>query len=245
MKKNILFGILGLFSGFSLLGQQLLTTNLQSTRGDWDKSRFVSLVNEIDKAIRDGKGNKVELSDVEGSMYDVREFRNGQVYLGNELHSNFPMRYNAYSDEFEVKEDVGDEILGLARSNYLTFVLDGAQFVYLDYLDKDGELAQGHLQVLANNGKYRLYKRKVKLFKEGKKAETSFHKDVPHKFIDSESFYIQVGDKYPMYLKNSKKVLKEFFDEKDMDKVKSYIKKNGTKLNDENDLVRLFNNLQL
>lgn len=245
MKKHILFGLIGLFGGFPLMAQQFANTNLQSTSGDWDKSRFVNLVNEIDKAIRDGKGNKIALSDVEGSMYDVREFRNGEVYLGNELHAGFPMRYNAYSDEFEVKKDVGDDILGLTKSSTLTFVLDGDKFVYSDYVDKDNNLVQGHLQILVNKGEYKLYRRKVKLFKEGKKAETSFHPDVPHKFIDSESFYVKVGDKHPRYLKNSKKALREIFDAKDLDKVKRYIKENGIKLNDMDGLIRLFNNTEL
>lgn len=244
MKKYILLGLIGLVGWGPLLAQQFATSNLQSTNGDWDKSRFVNLVNEIDKAIRDGKGNKIELSDVEGSMYDVREFRKGEVYLGNELHASFPMRYNAYSDEFEVKKDVGDDILGLAKSNTLTFVLDGDKFVYSDYLNKDNELSEGHLQILVKNGEYQLFARKVKLFKEGKKAETSFHPDVPHKFVDSESFYVQIGDKYPKYLKNSKKALKEVFGEKDLDKVKRYIKENGIKLNDKDGLIRMFNNIE-
>lgn len=241
MKIYFLFGFLLIFCCFTLRGQQEVDRDVTKLEvGSWDfRSRLVSLVNEYDKSIRDGKGVRIPLSAVEGSMYDVRTFEEGQVYVGDDLHASILMRYNRYSDEFEVKKNVGGEILGLSKSSSLTFVLNGARFAYLDFLDKNDNLVQGHLQILERNGKYKLFKRKVKLFREGKKAQTSYHKDIPHKFVDSESFYLAKESLYPKCLSNSKRILQSILDEGEWKLVKNFMKESKIQLNNQSDLIRL------
>ena len=155
------------------------------------------------------------------------------------------MRYNAFTDEIEVEKAKGMKTESVFKTNSLYCNIGSDTYVLKDYLNVKGELTQGYLLSLTKEGKYRLYQKRTKIFKEGQKAQTSLHKDSPHRFKDSESFYVGVGDKYPKYLKSSKKGLKEIFDEKDLDKAKKYIKENNIKLNDKEDLIRLFTNAEL
>ncbi len=232
-----MFAVFGIST---VMPQQAVWINAEPASANLDdRYRLVNFVNTYDRAIRDGSGAKIALSDVEGSMYNVREFRKGQVYVGEELHATFPMRYNAYSDEFEVKKDVGDEVLGLTKSTTLTFVLGGQSFVYRNYLDKKEKSVQGYLQVLEEGGNYKLYYRKAKIFKEGKKAQTSFHPDIPHKFVDSETFYLAAESSNPRYISNSKKAMREMVAESEWLKVKDYMKNHKIDLSKKTDLLKL------
>lgn len=207
-----------------------------------NNAKAYALLNELRS---NQAGGQISLTDIKGSMYFEEAYQEGSIYMGKELFGDFPMRYNGFTDEIEVEKAKGLKTQSVFKTNSLQCIIGDEKYVLKDYLDQKGNLVQGYLVELSNKDQYLLYQKKTKVFKEGKTAQTSLHRDTPHKFIDSESFYVQYGDKYPIYLKNSKKALKAIFDEKDLDKVKRYIKENGIKLNDKDALLLLFDNIAL
>lgn len=245
--KNTLFITLITFcvllDGYGQAAGTVLATPFAERGGGvlGNNAKALALLHELRS--NQGGGN-IDLADIEGSMYFEERYLPGSIYVGTQLYGNFPMRYNGFTDEIEVEKAKGMDTESVFKTNSLYCNIGKDTYVLKDYLDGKGDLVQGYLLRLTTEGKYKLYQKKGKVFKEGKKAQTSLHQDSPHKFKNSESFYVQVGDKYPRYLKNSKKALKEIFDEGDLDKVKKYIKENGIKLNDKDGLLRLFNNLE-
>ncbi len=241
----IVFSVLCILSDVYGQGAGTVLTTPFAERGGGvlgNNAKALALLHELRN--NQGYGESIELSDIEGSMYFEERYLPGSIYVGTQLYGNFPMRYNGFTDEIEVEKAQGMETESVFKTNSLYCNIGTDTYVLKDYLDDKSDLVQGYLLRLTKDGKYRLYQKRGKVFKEGKKAQTSLHQDTPHKFKNSESFYVQVGDNYPRYLKNSKKALKEIFDEKDLDKVKKYIKENGIKLNDRDGLLRLFNNLE-
>ena len=205
----------------------------------WDKRELSSFVHQMNKSIALG-GEQIPVSEIEGSMYYQQEFIKGSLYLGDTFHKSFFLRYNAYLDQFEVKTGQGQLPRSVTKGKTLSFRLGGDTYVLLDYQDSKGQLFAGYLLELVPNGKYRLYQEKRKVFQRGKKAQTSFHKTSPHKFVDSQNFYVYSGRGYPKQLKNSNKSLKSLFGNS-ADRAKKYIKENNIKLNDSKDLVQLVN----
>ncbi len=203
----------------------------------WDKTPLTNLVHQMNKSIAFG-GVQIPVSEIEGSMYYEQEFIKGNLYLGKTLYKSYFLRYNAYLDQFEVKTGQGQLPRSVTKGNTLSFKVGGNTYVLMDFQDSKDQLFSGYLLELVSHGKYRLYQEKRKIFQRGKKAQTSYHKTSPHRFVDSQSFYVFSGRGYPKQLKNSNKSLKSLFGS-NADKAKRYIRENKIKLNDPADLIQL------
>lgn len=204
----------------------------------WDKTQLTDFVHQMNKSIALGDV-QIPVSEIEGSMYYEQDFVKGNLYLGKSLYRSYLLRYNAYLDRFEVKTGQGQLPRSVAKGSTLSFEIGGDTFVLMDYMDSKNQVFSGYLMELVADGKYRLYQEKRKFFKRGKKAQTSFHKSSPHRFMDYQCFYVYSGRGYPKQLKNSTKSLKDVFGNDGADKLKRYIKENDIKLNDREDLIQL------
>lgn len=204
----------------------------------WDKTQLTDFVHQLNKSIALGDV-QIPVSEIEGSMYYEQDFVKGNLYLGESLYKSYFLRYNAYLDQFEVKTGQGQLPRSVAKGSTLSFEIGGDTFVLMDYMDSKNQVFSGYLMELVADGKYRLYQEKRKFFKRGEKAQTSFHKSSPHRFMDSQSFYVYSGRGYPKQLKNSNKSLKNLFGNENVGKLKRYIRENSIKLNDPEDLIQL------
>lgn len=240
MKTRITFCLFLCAIGVSAFGQAVGSLQAGSSAQSigWDKTSFTEFVNELNKSIALGDIN-IPVSEIEGSMYYEQDFKNGNLYLGKTFYKSYFLRYNAYLDQFEVKTGQDQLPRSVTKGNTLSFEIEGDTYVLLDFKDVKNQVFSGYLLELVSKGRYRLYQEKRKLFQRGKKAQTSFHKTSPHRFIDSQSFYIRSGKGYPKQFKSSKKALKDLFGNKGADKAKRYIKENNIKLNDPEGLIQL------
>ncbi len=209
----------------------------------WNNTTTTAHMNELTNKFRNYNGVEIKLSSIRGSMYFNEDFVMGKIYIGDRPYGDYPMRYNAYSDEMEAKKTANGEAEIVMKSNLLSFHIGGKKYVMKDYLNTKGNLTQGYLVVLVSNDKYSLYQKKAKIFKQGKKAETSFHQPVPHQFMESSSFYISKGDGRPRHLKGSKKAVEHFFSEENPKSIKGFVKKNKLDLKEKEGLVSLVNYL--
>tara|TARA_Y100001933_G_scaffold43527_1_gene40887 strand:+ start:4443 stop:5207 length:765 start_codon:yes stop_codon:yes gene_type:complete len=186
-----------------------------------------------------GQERSISLDDIEGSVYLDVEFYNGTVYYLNEEYQNFPMRYDAYNDEIEIKRSDSRQLQALHKSPAISCEIKGQRVVYLEYQNKDGSLSEGYLFRYFEGPSYSFYVKHAKIFKEAKQAKTSLQVSFPHRFVDDEQFYIKLADGVPTFTKPQKNQLLEIFGKNNERAVKRFIKENRLNLSNIDDMVKL------
>jgi hypothetical protein len=175
-------------------------------------------------------------SSVEGSEYLDNNFVKGDLITQNsELFSGIPMRYNAYYENFEVK--LPDSMIYSLSDPGLIFQVrfQKETMIYTRYVSPLGE-REGFLFVLYE-GKCALYRRNYKVFKE-RIPSNGILNEVPAKLVDKpKEFYIRTKEGPPAVIPSKKELL--FFLGDHSDEMEKYIKKEKTKLNNGEDLIRL------
>ena len=93
--------------------------------------------------------------------------------------------------------------------------------------------------MLLKSEKVKLFIRHKKILRSAKKAQSSYEKDMPAKFITNESFFYQIDDKEILVLPRKKQDVLKLFSEKSND-IQNYAKKNRLSFKDKEDLIQLF-----
>lgn len=181
----------------------------------------------------------LDLADIEGSMYYVEAFIPGQIYYSDKAFKTIPMRYNAYTDEIEIKRANQQSAEALLRDAEVSCEVNGNRFIYSEYHNKKGNLDNGYLVKIFSGNKYKLYQKKSKAFKEGQQPKTSLHLPTPDKFVDRLEYYFAVDMETPQFFPDSKKKLSTVFDADKVGILRTFIKKNDIDLSKKEDLQRL------
>lgn len=172
-----------------------------------------------------------------GSMYVDEKYMPAKI--SNSATTTL-LRYNAYSDYFEMNSPKADQVQSLPKdpSVEITFVSEDKKYVVTDYIDKDGNAANGYLVVVSETLKVKIYKRERVTMTAEFFPSNSYqtYKPAAYKKQDDE-FYVKIGDKEAAYF-SKKKDFAKLIPEKDKE-VLTYIKKNDIDLEKEADLVKL------
>ncbi|TMU57582.1 hypothetical protein [Flagellimonas algicola] len=192
-----------------------------------------------DKFAALGIEQQLNLSDIEGSIYSNDVFESGAILFKGEEDRKMFMRYNAFNDEFEIKNSnlKEDKTLALLKNQNISCVLNGQLYSYMILLDKKGERDQAYLKEIVSLGNYRLFEQNKKLFKEGKPAKTSHAVSFPHRFVDETNYYLALDDAFPVYIPVKKKDFVALFSEEHQPQVKKFIKEKGIDLKTKRGLV--------
>ena len=176
----------------------------------------------------------------DGSPYNSATFLLGNVYINKKLtKSDVALRYNIYSDEMEVKESLQSdekELNALVKSPDISVTILKDTYVYI--AKGKGLEKGGYFQVITTGKNLSLYKKLGKKYYEAKKAKTSFEKDVPAKFEDRTTYYIQFSNGGIVELPDSRKKRYKAFGNSEKD-VKAYTKERNLDINKEKDLKRV------
>lgn len=181
------------------------------------------------------------LENFEGSPYQSTKFLLGNVYINGEVTaSNLPLRYNIYGDEIQVKrnlEDDDDTIKALTKSPDIYVVIFNNQFMYLS--KQNGLKKGGYYQVLHEGKNMTLYKKLQKRYMEGKKAKTSFERDIPAKFKDDNLYFIKYNNGHYKEVPSSKSKRIKLLSEVNGG-IKNYLKTSKINISDEKGLLKAF-----
>ncbi|WP_299532110.1 hypothetical protein [Ulvibacterium sp.] len=238
MNRKILLTIISAILGFSALGQTGLQANPSGdTENNFRLANYFHTLSNKPEAIMTDR--TVDLADIEGSMYYDEDFSLGKIYYANKPFKSILARYNAYTDEIEIKRDEGEAVESLFKGAKVSCEINGQRFVYSEYLDKRGNLENGYLVKTFSGEKYDLYEKKSKAFKEGQQPKTSLHLPTPDKFVDRLGFYVAVDSETPRFFPDSKKKLSTTFEENKVGILKTFIKRNEIDLSKKEDLQRL------
>ena len=238
MKKSYTLLVLSYFIAFYVSAQSSAPGSVRAQGSPLERDMALRWLNNANNMNR-ARGTKLDLNDIEGSVYYNDQFVKGDVFYLDKLFDSYPMRYNAYSDEIEIRRTEASALESVYKSTSLTCIIDNERYIYAKYFDNNGEVKEGYIIRLNEGPKYVLFEKKSKVYKEGKKATTSMHPTYPPKFEDKHNYYISTDGEYPIHFKGSKKELTAIFGSDMASELKSFIKENKIKLNNEQDLIKL------
>lgn len=234
MKKVMIFALLVCVT-FSMSAQTFDSSGYGSRQFTNDMFQLDEYIKRTDKGIKYN-----EKGSYSGTPYNNPNYLFGSVYKEGALWANnVALRYNAISDEIEIKQDLNtsdSEAKVLTKSPDVFVKIINDIYVFAPY--KGGIEGGGYFHVLYEGGQLDLYKKPKKKFTPGKKATTSLTRDLPASFKDKPVYYLvdKTGKYYELPASKGKK-LKVFG--KNKDAVKAYAREKGLDLNAEKDLIKV------
>lgn len=189
---------------------------------------------------------KVGETEIQGSAYTSDNFLPGQLFYNDEFESKIFYRYNAYSEEIEIKNiDRADApVYGLQRDKAISLKTeDGKSMSFKTFIDKKGLTQNGYLTLLSN-GKYTLYKRSDVKYTQPQKAQNSFVAATPARFSKFTEYYLEMEGRNridELELKKSK--LLKLVDDSERESLKLHLKEKGLKIKNEQDVLNILAHL--
>ncbi|WP_141876778.1 hypothetical protein [Gramella sp. Hel_I_59] len=184
--------------------------------------------------IRNSNSGKNKIpANVKGSPFINENFTSSQLIVNNKK-IKAQLRYDAYTDAFEVKQSNGS--VYLSKNPQISINYLNNNYYLIEYYNDSGILKMGYLQSMVENEDIKVYKRDVKIFEEGEEAINSYAVDKPAKFEEEVRYYLALNSDNPKEIRLKRRDIIRFFDNK---KVKNFIKDEKLKFKDENDLIEL------
>ena len=187
--------------------------------------------------------NLTSLDGILGSPYRKASFEPGIIYRNNDSIKTY-LRYNGLNDEIEISlsKDAFSSTNAVKKSEFISCKIINDFFVYKEYIDENKSKSIGYLIKIYGGQKYNLYVRDKKVFKEGEKAKNSLEHDIPPKFTDKRTFFIQYMSDLPRAVKLKYKKISKLIGEEDQIKL-SKIKNSYRKISSINKLISLISNI--
>ena len=212
----------------------LITNQLMA---QWPSSTFDVYSRTIDinqKALGFGL-TEAEFELIKDDAYANPNFISGNIYQEDQLiKSGVPMRFNAFADEIEIKQNPSDKAYSALVKDPSIFVKMGTDlYVLVPY--KGSNEKGGYFNVLYDGKTYDLYKKTKADFREAVKSETTYGRDTPPSFSKNTTYYL-VEDGRFLEMPSSKNKILNMMDSKGSE-MKEFIKKNKLDLNKEQDLI--------
>ena len=174
---------------------------------------------------------------IDGSPYMNEIFKKGKTIINGKHTSDALMRYDAYRDAIEIKNE-NDIARTLLRRSNIVADIDGTIYMVREYRES-GENKLGYFNPL-NEGYARLLKKPKKIFVQAENPENGYDTFKPAKYQDISMYYMQKGDEPAIETKLSKRKILSFLDDSS-EILKQYIKKNELNMRLESDIIQLIN----
>lgn len=217
----------------------LLINNVYSQGGrGGDKGEYNLGLRQID--INQQKNTFEKYKNLKGSPYVNEEFLLGKIYKENKvIFDKLHLRYNAFSDEIEIRNsDKGKKIdYGAIKRNSDEFIkIFNTVYVFVPF--ESSKIPGHYYEVLSTQKTFDLYKKTKVIFHPPVDAVTSYDKNRPAEFKQTNTYYLVDKNKEFYELPSNKnKLLKAL--SKENKKVKDYAKKNKLNPTNEKDLIQL------
>lgn len=172
-------------------------------------------VNEIGNVLRSKDVAKKD-SDIEGSVYINKDYQIAKI---SGVEESWPIRYDAFRDEIEVKKD--KEVFALKKEeafNEINFTATNTRVIYTEY-DLNKKKQTGYLFEVLATPAVDLYKKETVTFKKGKEANTTLEIAVPNRFVAQDPVYLikdHSNGKFIQLDKKAKMYVAEFPAKKDL-----------------------------
>lgn len=141
-----------------------------------------------------GTEQKISLDDIEGSVYFNEYFVKGHVFYNEKPYEEFYIRYDAYNDEVELRRFENGQIEALHKNGALSCTIGNDHLVFREFRNEKNELKNGYVFEYFEGNNLKVFKRRVKIFKEAKEANTSLQGSFPHRFLNNETYVIALNE---------------------------------------------------
>jgi len=217
-----------------------LLSNFLNAQLDQSRSSIVSTGTNIhlpsDYLRNNLLGNNNLPKNTKGSPYLYETFLPSKVIINDSTTYNAMLRYNAYNDEIEMKKD--EKVTALFKRPYIEAIINNSHYKILEYKSEADKNKTGYFVALTPLGKHQFYRKDIKVFKEGKKAASTYSKDVPPSFENMVNYYVVLENStQTRLLKLKKKNLLSLLGDEELP---SFMKKEKIDLKNEKDLIKLF-----
>jgi len=172
---------------------------------------------------------------INGSPYIYTTFINGMI---GENKQQFLLRYNAESDEIELKFDEENIYIIPKENKFQNISIGLNNYILSSYTDTKGQFVTGYL-IEKSKGSLSVLKREKMVIKPAKIAQTSYDTSEPAKFIrGSDEYYLKLKDNSIVaFPKNKKGILELFPAQKQA--IEDFIKTNKTSFSNESSMIQL------
>lgn len=174
---------------------------------------------------------------IEGSPYVDELFKKGTTIINGTHKNDGLMRYDAYHDVIEIKNENGSVRALLRRENIIADI-DGTLYMVRNYKSM-GQVKAGYFNPL-NEGYTRLLIRPKKIFVQAENPENGYDVYKPAKYLDVTEYYLQQGDQPATAIKLNKKSVLKFLND-DTNDIKKYIKDKDLNMRSKEDIIKLLN----
>lgn len=184
-----------------------------------------------------------DLGDIVGTPYSTENFVRSTLFYMDEPQGEFYVRYNALNSLIEIKKSQlpEEEHKQLYADKDVSIKYLNKVLRFTTYINKKKETKNGYLSLIHDGKTYKLYHRLAVKYSEGKAAANSMVADIPSRYTHFEEFYYQkTGVNRIDFLPTSKGRFIKQFDKNLREEIKNYIKEKNTDLNNEEDLIALF-----
>ncbi len=195
----------------------------------------------MDEQVHVGSGlvnaKKTTSEKATGSQYFIDAFLPASISGST---TTYLVRYNAYTDQIEVKSS-NDEVRPLiAKKDVLVATSDKKNtFEYVDYTSEKDESHTGYLNLISNNSGVKIYSRMRIYLQPESHPSNGYESYKPAMYKKSSvEYYIKTKDGGIVYMPSKKKELAKLFLGKDKE-INDFIKTNKISLSDEQDLKKL------
>ncbi len=242
-KNTIMFSMITLIMVFNF--NQSVFAQGFSAAPSGQQGRILHLDALFGKVKQGSKQGEVDLKKIKGSPYLSEEFVKGTVHYENRPIGKLHMRYNAFSDEIEIKKNSTDkEYSALTKNRLVHCNLNQDKLMFTTYKPLAEASKKGYLLCLTNPSyKYVLYKRVKTIFKDrGVEPATSLSTPIEAKFSKFISYYIlSKGENQAKELPKKQKKLHMVFQDQDHHIISGFMKDQKISTKKEKDLIKLFN----
>ncbi|MFT4831449.1 MAG: hypothetical protein ACI815_001097 [Psychroserpens sp.] len=174
----------------------------------------------------------------EGSQLIFEDFKNGEIYINEELKLKNKLRYNAYRNEIQILQP--DETFNvLLKRSYMSAKIDDRTYALLTYLDNQNLKKTGYFNPLNEGELVLLFKPEI-ILKQGKEPETGYDRYRAPKYIENNSYYIKKGEENAKKTKLTKRSIFKNL-KKHKEDANIFIKENKLNLRNVDDVVLLLN----
>lgn len=179
---------------------------------------------------------EAQFNSIKDDAYANPNFVQGKIFQEDQLiKDDVPMRYNAFADEIEIKKNASDENYGALIKDPSIFVkVFKDLYVFVPYEGSNEK--GGYFNVLSDGKTYDLYKKTKAVYREPKKAETSYARDIPPSFPKTVTYYLVQNGTFLEMPSSESKILKMM--DKKKAEMKKYMKENNIDLDKEQDLIK-------
>jgi uncharacterized protein YktA (UPF0223 family) len=174
-------------------------------------------------------------SNIEGSAYIENSFKLAEI---SGVARQIMIRYNAFSDIIEVKDDENQIFTLFKKKPYQTIkILYPEKTMQLLSYNYDGKEIEGYLYQLSTSKNITTYKQEKIILQQAKEASNSYQVSKPAKYVKLNTlYYLRLGFETSLPMPKNKKELQDLFPSK-KEEIATYLKNNSYSLKNEKSII--------